>query len=986
MLGILGTTVLMLEGGPDDSWGKPRERAVLATLVVHANQVVPVDKLLKWAWPQDKPAPANPGPTFHTYATRIRRALERLPSPPKLRAAQGGYRLEVDRSSIDFHRFRDLIAEARACAETDSARVIDLVERAVWLWRGVPLADLASEPARAFRERLLHNEWLAAHALRARALIELERYDEAVAALDELLTDYPNDVDLARLRLTALYGWGRIPEATRFYIATRKRLRDDGEDHAAELLRHHHSGLAGSRLPNAPQPILVPHQLRHDLPDFVGRCEELAALDDAADGQTGVVLLEGPGGVGKTALAVHWAHSVRSRFPDGELMVDLCGFSERGAVVEPTVVVDDFLIALGQPPDHSLDHRQRAQLLSRLLAGRRTLVILDNARDTDHVRELVTLLSSCMVLVTSRQRLSQLRTATGARRVAVRPMSPAESAELLSMHTSAPIRDEHRLVELCDGLPLMITVLADELVGKSATQLDEFATRLNRRKLLMSVGEHGEGRPPGDACFSSSYRALGVPERRLFRLLALHPGPDMSVDVAYACDGRSPAQTMRSLLTLAGVHLIEQADDLDRFRMHDLVAEYAAYRLDRDEPAETRAAAQERLLGFYIAAATEAARLLYPGYLTPPNQPTSDRLPFITPTDALNWYHRERTNLTSTIRTAHETGYHDHVWRLTDPVATFFDRTGCTIESRAIHSLGASSARAIGDRGGETSMLVGLGMAEISIGAYVPAKEHLEAALLVAEQADLDIGRTVALHQLGQLAVRRGEPAEALRLFERGLAIAEQAGDHQGLSWFHCSIGGVLRTLDRHREALDHLHEARWQARRTGETSAETNCLLELGSTFRELRDYGTAASHCELALSMAESIPDLAALARTCVALCLINRDRRRFDVSIHFGRRAVDVLRGSQNLASQADAAEVLGDALYSAGEHDEAVVVWRQAADLHDYTGAPARATSVHAKIDEVIQVVERTVPLARADSVGHHFVTDPPQWVVPPETIT
>ncbi|MBB4909763.1 AfsR/SARP family transcriptional regulator [Actinophytocola algeriensis] len=987
MLGILGTTALMLDGSADDTWGKPRERAVLATLVVHANQVVPVDKLLKWVWPQDKPAPANPGPTFHTYATRIRRALERLPSPPKLRAAQGGYRLEVDRSSIDIHRFRDLVADARTCADANPARVIDLVERAVWLWRGEPLADLASEPARAFRERLLHNEWLAAHTIRVRALIDLGRYDEAVTALDDLLADYPNDVHLAKLRLTALYGWGRIPEATRFYIATRKRLRGDGEDHAAELLRQHHSELAGGQpVPNPPRPTEVPHQLRHDLPDFIGRCEQLAALDEAAAGQSGVVLLEGSGGVGKTALAVHWAHRVRSRFPDGELMVDLFGFSERGAVVEPAAVVDDFLIALGQRPDQLLDQRQRAQLLSRLLAGRRTLVILDNARDTDHVRDLVALLSSCMVVVTSRQRLSRLRVATGARRIAVRPMSPAESAELLSTHTSAPIPDDHRLVELCGGLPLMITVLADELAGKSVEQLDEFAVRLNRRNLLMTVGEHGEGPPPGEACFSSSYRALGQPERRLFRLLALHPGPDMSVDVAYACDGRTPAQTTRSLLALAGAHMIEQADELDRFRMHDLVADYAAYRLDRDEQAETREAARDRLFGFYIAAATEAACLLYPGYLTPPNQPTSDRLPFLTPTDALNWFHRERTNLTAVIRHAHETGHHDHVWRLTDPVATFFDRSGCTIESRAVYSLAASSARTIGDPGGETSALVGLGMAEITIGAYVPAREHLEAALVVAERADLDRGRTVVLHQLGQLAARQGEPAEALRLFERGLAIAEAVGDHQGVSWFHVAIGGVLRTIDRHREAVEHLHEARWQARRLGEKSAETHCLLELGSISRELCDYEVAAAHCESALSMAESVPDLAAVARACVALCRTNRDRRRFDAAIRFGRRAVEVLRGSQNLAGQADAAEVLGDALHAGGELDQALSIWRQAADLHDYTGAPGRATGVHAKINEAFQVAERTVPLARADSAGHDFVTDPPQWVVPPESVT
>jgi tetratricopeptide (TPR) repeat protein len=164
------------------------------------------------------------------------------------------------------------------------------------------------------------------------------------------------------------------------------------------------------------------------------------------------------------------------------------------------------------------------------------------------------------------------------------------------------------------------------------------------------------------------------------------------------------------------------------------------------------------------------------------------------------------------------------------------------------------------------------------------------------------------------------------------------------------------------------------------------SCLVELGSISRELCDYEVAASHCELALSMAESVPDLAAVARACVALCEINRDRRRFATAIRFGRRAVHVLRGSQNLASQAGAAEILGDALHAGGEHHEALAVWRQAADLHEYTGALDRATRVRGRVNEVSRLAERPIPLARADSTDHGFVTDPPQWVVPPESVT
>jgi len=980
MLGILGTTALLLDGRPDDTWGKPRERAVLAALVIHAGQVVPVDKLLRWAWPKDKPAPQNPGATFNTYATRIRRALERLPSPPILRAGQGGYRLEMDPARIDFHRFRHLVAEARKHVAEDPGRVVDMVEEAVWLWRGLPLADLTSELALAWRERLLQNEWLAAQTMRVQALLDLGRYDEVVAALDELQADFPNDVQLATSRLTALHGRRRFEDTTRYFLATRRRFRTDGDDHAAHhLLQHYTALMAENPDSSGPQATAVPRQLPHDVLDFVGRRTQLAELDEVGAGRTGVLILDGPGGVGKTALALHWAHRVRARFPDGDLFVDLCGFSDR-ARVDPATVVDDFLVALGQPPDPALSRRQREQLLSRLLADRRTLVVLDNARDPDHVRELVGLLSSCLVIVTSRQRLSRLRTATGARRITVPPMTPAESADLLSVHARSRVSDEHRLVEMCGGLPLMITLLAEDLAGRSMAQLAEFAARLNRRQLLRAVGEDGDGLPPGEACFAASYRALAPQERRLFRLLAVHPGPDVSAEAAYACDGRTPTETMRSLRTMACAHVIEETDGFGRFRCHDLLFEFATQRLD-DEPADSRQAARQRMLDFYVAAATDAAGMVYPGYLAPPNHADSHPIRFTDAAEALAWFHRERTNLTAVIWHAHESSCHDHVWRLVDPVATFFTRSGCTIESRAVHELAVTSARLVSEPEAEISALLELGMAQLALAEHQQAKDNLEAALAVAETAGIDRGRSTVLNQLGRLAVALGDSVAALRHFDRGLAIAERNGDHEGISWLHCGIGGVLRGIDRHDEALTHLQRGMWQAQQIGERSAEASCLVELGAVFRQLRDYASAVAHCERALAISESIPDLAEVARFCVLLCEINKDRRHFDAAVRYGRRAVEVLRGSQNLASQADAVEALADALHESGERAAAVLSWRQAADLHDYLGAARRATRAHRKIDESYLGQDRTVPLARADSPGHGRVIHPPQVAWP-----
>ena len=981
MLGILGTTALLLDGGPDDQWGPPKERAVLATLAVHAGQVVPVEKLLRWVWPEES-VPENPAKVYHTYVTRIRRALDRLPAPPDLRPGQGGYQLRMDRSRLDLHQFRGVVAEARKHLADDPARTADLVEGAIWLWRGVPLADLTSAPARALRERVLRNDWLPAHTLRIQALIGLERLDEALAALDEVQADYPSDVTLANLRLSALYDSRRFPEGIAYFFETWRRLRDEGHDRAAQHLERHHTAITVEKTePITPRATAVPRHLPHDVRDFVGRHEQLAALDEACGDPAGIVILDGAGGVGKTTLAVHWAYRARSRFPGGDLYVDLCGFSDRAAM-DPAAVVDDFLFALGQPPIPGLPRRQRELLLNSLLSERRTLVVLDNVRDTEHVRDLVKVLSSCQVIITSRQRLSTLRAATGATRISVPPMPAGEATRLLSLHTRGEVPEPDRLVDLCGGLPLMITVLAEDLSSRPAPQRAEFAARLDRKRLLVAVGGHGDGGPPGEACFASSYHRLAPAERRLFRLLALHPGPDLSAEAAAACDGRPLSATVRSLERLVGAHLLQQPTE-DRFRYHDLLAVFAAHRLDQDEPADTRAAAQERMLTFYVAAATGAARTAYPDYLAPPGQPTEPSIRFDAAANALNWLHRERTNLTAAIRHAHESGCHDHVWRLNDPVALLLDRSGCTIESRALGTLAALSARTIGHHEGEASALIGLGFALMDLDDHAAAQRSLATALRIAEENDLGRGEATALHGLGKLAIHKGDSVGALSFYNRGLAAAQRIDDRQGLSWFHIGIGTVFRTIERHPEAITHLQQARWEAQRAGDKSAESQCLAALGGTFMELGDHVSAAGHCEQALAIAEGIPDLTASAQICIELSRINTDRRHFEDAVRYGRRAVETLRGSQNLLNQAHAAEALGDGLFAAGEPEEAARAWRQAADRYEYTGTQSAATRVHTKIDDTYVVrQERTVPLARGSSATHDVIVDPPQWLSQP----
>jgi DNA-binding SARP family transcriptional activator len=579
--GILGRTALRIDGTLDENWGAPRERAVLATLLINPGRSVPINTLIDWVWPQDVAPPRNRVPTFHTYATRIRRSLQRADTQVNLVAQDGSYRLEVDRTGIDYYRFGSLMAQVRSAQrQGQSPDVLPLALEAIDLWRGRPLDDLASEPAAAWRRRVLQDEWVPANIILLEALLEMDEFGEVLTRLNDLQVDHEHDVTLAKLRMSALHGLSRTSEVTSYYFSVRRRLLSEADEQAAEHLRQHHEGLRGTDQGSAPNVAPVPRQLPHDMADFVGRVDLLRALDIATTRPThesgGVVILDGMAGVGKTALAVHWGHLARHRFPDGELFVNLNGFSD-GVMVPQSRVVDDFLIALGhppdssvsQPPDSSVSQRARELQLSRLLANRRMLVVLDNARNTSHIKDLIGLLPSCVVIVTSRQRLTTLSAATGARRVRVEPMRDDEASELLAArvgdHLQIADDDRAHLIQLCGGLPLVITMLADHIASSGATLRPTFAQQLDRRQLIVDVGEDGDGSAIAHTFFSWSYQRLDPPEQRLFRLLGLHPGPDIGIDVAGACDGRTPLETKRSFGALVGAHLLERPVVFDRY-------------------------------------------------------------------------------------------------------------------------------------------------------------------------------------------------------------------------------------------------------------------------------------------------------------------------------------------------------------------------------------------------------------------------------------
>ncbi|HEU5470460.1 MAG TPA: tetratricopeptide repeat protein [Actinophytocola sp.] len=965
--GILGRTALRVDGIVDEGWGAPQLRAFLGALLIHPNRRVSVATLKEWIWPDEETAPRHPMATLQSYATRIRRCLPNAEAHSVLAADDGAYRLEVDRAEIDLYRFRDRMADVRAVLQDGRSRdAVVLAVQAIDLWRGRPLDDLSGPRAETRRIRLLHDEYLPANTLQLEVQLTLNEYGEVLGRLNDLQEEYPHAISLAELRMTALHGLSRTAESDAYYFEFRRWLLDNGDEPAADHLRRHQENLrnrAGKPDPlSLPEPAAPPRQLPHDVDHFVGRAGLLQELDlrtttKTAEESTGcVVVLDGIPGVGKTALAVHWAHLAQHRFPDGQLFINLNGFSD-DAPVPPSTVVDEFLSALGHPPDRSVDPRSRRLALSRLLTGRRRmLVVLDNARGTEQVKDLIPLLTSCVVIVTSRQRLTNLSIGTATRRVRVEPMPDAEAAALLT----APLKDRHigpedqdHLVRLCGGLPVAITILADQIAALGVQQIPGFARHLDRRALLQDIGDHGDGSATVHTVFSLSYQRLAPPERRLFRLLGLHPGSEIGIDVARACDGRTPMETKQSFGTLVGAHLLERPVILDRSRFHDLLREYAASCAERDEPAEQRSAAERRMLTFYLHSAEHANRMLYPHRLTLdglPAEPGVEPLGFTSAAQAASWFDRERFNLIAAIQFA-AGHYHDYAWRLADTVVIYFDRHGFYQDSRTVLELAVAAARAAGHREGEMSSLEGLSKVCMILGDHAEAQRCLETSLRHAQADGNERAQATTLYHLGRLQMQRGNPAGAVDLYERCLEIARQIGDEAGLAWSHCQIGAALRTLQRHGDALFNLHQAKWFAERIGDQSAQASTFAVFGAVHRDQGELHSAMAYAQQALLIAEAIPDLEITVQAWVTLAEIASERTQPD-AVDYARQAVQVCRDTQNVSAEAHAGDVLGDVHLAAGEAAEAVTAWQLAADLFDRIGNPGRAAQIQAKIGKVL----------------------------------
>ncbi len=835
---LLGNVEARLHGTLLDL-GPARQRCVLVALLVDANRLVAPDRLVDRVWGDRVPLRARE--TLRSYIFRLRKALARADGV-ELAHRSGGYELQVDPMAVDLHRFTALLAQARSRTGDEQVRAV--LASALDLWRGEPFADLdtpwldglrRSLTAERFSAQLDHDD------------IRLRQGDHGtlVAELTNRIAAHPLDERLAGQLMLALYRTGRPTEALDRYRLLSAQLDEVGVRPSPALRELHQRILTtdpalacpATARPSAPRQLPAPPR------PFTARVDELAALDKAFAGDATVTVLAGPGGIGKTWLALHWAHRAANRFPDGQLYVNLRGFDPSGTPTPPTVVLRGFLDALGASRV-PVDLDAQAGLYRSMTAGKRLLVVLDNARDTEQVLPLLPGAATCAVLVTSRRRLTGLVTTHGAGLLPVDVVGDDDARELLACHLgherlAAEPEAVAELVTACGGLPLAIGIVAARGAGYPRLPLRSLADDLATARL--AALDAGEPSANLSAVFASSHRALDAGTAAVFELLAAAPGPDIGLPAVTALTDPHAGQVR----ALEDAHLVGQPTP-GRYRMHDLVRLYAtAHGRPPDAPLR-------RLVDHYLHTAYAGELLLEPRRFAITLDP-ADCLPEPLPDEAaaLAWFDREHANLLAAQRFAADRGWRRPAWQLAWTLLTFHARRGLLHDRLTVWRLALSVTDDPADRALAHRYL---GYACAEAGLAEEAVAQLGQALALADDASARAG---IHHALARAWEQQGDLARALRQAEDARRCYREAGDDTGHARVLAGIGWLLAQLGRHADATEHCESALTLLRRQGKKDGEAACLDTLGYVANLAGNHTEAVAHYREALTLYEQVGD---------------------------------------------------------------------------------------------------------------------------------
>ncbi len=933
-IGVLGPLVVQ-HGGEAVPVGRGARRAVLGRLALSANVAVPLAELLKLLHDGGQPADA-PG-ALYTHLSRLRSALrpDGLDGDPVIHRTPGGYRLEVADDQLDLGAFRrDVLAAAAAPPE----QALDLLERAARQWRGAPLEDVPQLRDHPLVTTIVEERVRTAlhHAELALAAGQPHR---CLPALRDLADAHPLHELLHARLIAVLAAEGRQADALAVYRRIRQRLVGElGVEPGHDLTAAHGRVLrqepAVVPVPAAPaRP--VPAQLPADLQAFAGREAAVATLDRL--GPASVIVVSGTAGVGKTTLAVHWAHRVRTRFPDGQLYVNLRGFHHTGDAVTATDALHGFLTALGVPPGRVPgDLEARAAQYRTLLSGKRMLVLLDNARDADHVRPLLPAAPGCVAIVTSRHRLTGLIAAEGAQPVPLDLLPADEARALLTRRLGAArIRAEAEavdaIVERCARLPLALAIAAARAATRPGLPLAGLAAELADRLGAL----HGD--EPGTdvrAVLDCSYRQLTPAAARLLRLLGQHPGPDLAAPGAARLAGSGQAGVAPLLAELTGAHLLAEPEP-GRFTMHDVLHAYAAERGREEDPDPVRSAALGRLIEYYVDTATAAVATIRPGELEGSPAAVFDDLPA-----ARAWLDRERANAVALA--GH--GRPAETIAIARALHRYLD-LGYYTEAQDLHSRAREAARQLGDPAAEATALNHLGVTYLQFGRFADAVElHLQALERFRAAGDA-AGEGRSQELIGNATWRLGDYDSARTYHYASLDTFRAAGHRLGeaIQLVHISTGN--RQFGDLEAAAEGLDRALMLLRELGARHGEAYALNTLGQLHQETGAADRAVECHEQAYAISTDIGHPAGQADALHHLARALLVLGRHGAAIAHQHRALRRFREIGARAREIDTLNGLGAALVAAGEPDAARDRYAEALALAAETGERLQEAVAH-----------------------------------------
>lgn len=947
---ILGPVQARLDGRPVDV-GPARQRGVLAVLLLAANRPVPIEALVERVWGEDR-LPDRPHRAVQTYVSLLRRALAATEAAQIVRQP-GGYMLSLDERLVDVHEFRATVERARAADADDQAGA--LFEQALGLWHGQALAALNTPWLNGVRVAL-ERERQAAERDATDIRLRQGRHGEELPQLFAWAEAHPLDERLAGQLMLALFRSGRQAEALRLYQQVREQLAAElGADPGSALEQLHRQILTADPALAAPTPSPTagrrgPGPTLRQLPAaprlFTGRPRELRRLTETLAGQSTagmsvmIAAVDGMAGVGKTALALHAAHLLAEHFPDGQLFIDLFGYTEGRTPREPADALAALLHALGVAPSSiPADVDARAALYRGWLAETRTLIVLDNAADESQVRPLLPGTAGSAVLITSRRRLKALDDTLP---VPLDVLALEEAVALLRSAAGAPDEpadDELwvRTAELCGRLPLALVIAGALLrTGRRAWNLTRLIDRLARP--WDGLAGYTDETRSLSAVFDLSYRSLSEHEQLLFRRLGLLPGDEVD---AYAAAALLEADlhAADTLLERLADHSLLIGIAPGRYRLHDLLRIHARALAARQDPEMPREAALERLMGYYAHTAQSASRAISRHPKAEPYGPAPACAPDVAHADAAwAWLRTERASLEAAFARAADRDLGAHVVALAAGLAEILLTDGPWTHALKIHQAAVDTAeqQTQPSVAAQANALTDLGRVRYLTGNLPGARRAQAHALVIHRQIGNRVGEADAVSELGRVRLASGDHPGAARAQAHALAIYRQVGNRTGEADAVSELGQVRYLTGDYPAATDAAERALTIYRQIGNRAGEAHALDTLGRVRCATGDYAGATDAAEQALAIYRQIDVRPGEARALITLGRVRCVTGDYPAATDAAERALTICRQIGNRAGEAVALTRLGQARHHTGSLAEAAQVLARALEIFRGTG--------------------------------------------------